>query len=114
MHDSIVFARSLFVVAITSAFAVSGCAHRAPALIRDGMTVISGYNTARANASEATQTVLVEAAAITIDHGYRYFQVLTRIRPGVDVTVHLYGKGEIDPHAPGVYDANDIAAGKMR
>jgi hypothetical protein len=66
-----------------------------------------------ATPSDAAQTVLVEGAAITVDHGYRFFRLTGPIRPGVDVMIRVYGKGEIDPHAPGVYDANAIAAGQI-
>src|SRR5579871_571927 len=78
-------------------FALSGCIHRAPVSIHDDTALISGHNTVHASASEARQTVLVEAAAIALDHGYRYFQVMTQIRPGADVTIRVYGKGDIDP-----------------
>jgi len=27
--------------------------------------------------------------------------------------IRVYGRGEIDPHAPGVYNANAIAAGQI-
>ena len=99
---------------VLSALALAGCIHRAPASIHDGSAVISGHNTVHASASDARETVLIEAASITLDHGYRYFQVMTPIRPGADVTIRVYGMGEINPHLPGVYDANDIAAGKMQ
>ena len=59
------------------------------------------------------RTVLVEAAAITVDHGYRYFRFMTPVRPGADVTVRLYGKGEVDPEMTNVYDADAIAAGQI-
>jgi len=91
-----------------------GCAHRASATIRDDTATISGHNTGHMTPSDARRVVLIEAAAITVDHGYRLFQVTMPIRPGVPVTVHLYGKGEIDQNASGVYDANAIAAGDLQ
>jgi len=93
---------------------LAGCVHHAPASIHDGTAVISGHNTLHASVSDARETVLIEAASITLDHGYRYFQLVSPIRPGADVTIRVYSKGEIDPRAPNVYDANDIAAGKMQ
>lgn len=93
---------------------LSGCVHRAPESIHDRTAVISGHNTVDAGLEDTTQTVLIEAASITLDHGYRYFRVMTQIRPGTDVTIQVYGNGEIDPRTRDVYDANDIAAGKMR
>jgi len=92
---------------------LSGCAHHAPATIHGNTTVISGRNTAHASAADARRTVLVEAAAITVDHGYRYFEVMTPVRPGADVTIRVYGQREIDAGAPNVYDANAIASGQL-
>jgi hypothetical protein len=92
---------------------IAGCAHRAGATIHDDTTVISGHNTIHANPSIAMRTVLVEAAAITVDHGYRYFQLMTPVRPGADVIIRLYGKGDVGPQMPNVYDANAIAAGQI-
>jgi|SRR5579871_3203721 len=94
-------------------FAVAGCAHRAPAVIHYGTTIISGHNTTHANRQEAMQTVLTEAAAIAVDHGYRYFRVMTSVRPGADTTITLYGNRDVDPRAPGVYDAIAIGAGQI-
>ena len=100
--------------AALSVFALTGCAHRAPASIHDDTALISGQNTVHATANGAMQTVLVEAAAITLDHGYRYFRLMTAVRPGADVTIRLYGAGEINPRTPDLYDADNVAAGKMR
>lgn len=63
--------------------------------------------------ADARETVLIEAASITVDHGYRFFKLMTPVRPGADVTIRVYGQREIDPHVPGVYDANAIAAGQI-
>lgn len=109
-HDRSVF---LLVAAICASFALSGCVHRAAATIRNDGTMISGHNTAHMSLSDARKTVLTEAAAITVDHGYRLFEIKTPIRPGANVVVRLYGAGDIDPHAAGVYDADAIAAGKL-
>jgi len=108
------FAPRVLAGAVLCVAVFSGCAHRAPASIHDGMTVISGHNTAHSSLHDAVETVLVEAAAITVDHGYRYFRVMTQIRPGADVTIHVYGAGEVDRRASDVYDADDIAAGRMQ
>jgi hypothetical protein len=103
----------LMAIATVASLCTSGCAHRAAATIRDGTTTISGNNTVRMTASDTRRVVLIEAAAITVDHGYRLFEITTPIRPGADVAIRLYGKGEADPHASGVYDADAIAAGKL-
>jgi hypothetical protein len=99
--------------ALLCAFVLAGCAHHAPATIHDRVAVISGHNTAHATTAGAVQTVLIEAAAITVDHGYRFFRLMTPVRPGANVTVRVYGNGEIDPHATDAYDAYAIAAGQM-
>jgi hypothetical protein len=92
---------------------LAGCAHHAPAAIHGNTTVISGRNTAQASAADTRRTVLVEAASITVDHGYRYFEVMTPVRPGSDVTIRVYGQRENDPRTPNVYDAIAIAAGQL-
>lgn len=91
---------------------VSACAHPAPAL-HDRTRVISGRSTAGETAREAAHKVFAVGAAIALDHGYRYFEVLEPIRPGNDVTIRVYGAGEIDPHTAGVWDANAIAEGQF-
>lgn len=105
--------RAILAILAIGATAPSGCVHRAPATIHDDTTMISGHNTVHMSASEARRTVLIEAAAITVDHGYRFFEMTSPIRPGINVGVHLYGNGDIDAHAAGVYDADQIAAGRL-
>ena len=91
---------------------LAGCAHRAPPSVRNDTAVISGRNTVHASANETMRTVLVEAAAITVDHGYRYFKLMAPVRPGADVPIRVFGAGEA-PDAPNVYDADAIAAGRL-
>jgi hypothetical protein len=101
----------IFAVTLGAA-AAAGCAHPVHAL--HGRTaVVSGRGTAHDSLDGATRKVLVEAAAITLDHGYRYFEVTEPIHPGVDVTIQVYGAREIDPRAAGVYDAIAITAGQV-
>jgi hypothetical protein len=102
-----------------------GCAHHAPATLHQRMTVISGKGTAQDNPEDAARKVLIEAAAITLDHGYRYFEIvgaegmsanssaLPTIRPGADVTIKVFGAGEVDPRPPLVWDAQAIGAGEV-
>ena len=89
-----------------------GCAHPAPVL-HGRVTTISGRGTGQLSEDEATRKVLVVAAAITLDHGYRYFEIAGPVRPGADVTVRIYGTGEISPKRPGVWDADAVAAGQF-
>ena len=70
-------------------------------------------------------SVLIEAAAITVDHDYRYFEIvgtegmsanssgLPTIRPGADVTIKVFGAGEVDPRPPVIWDAQAIGAGEL-
>ena len=65
---------------------------------------------------------MIDAAAITLDHGYRYFEIvgaegmsanlsaLPTIRPGTDVTIKVFEAGEVDPRPPLAWDAQAIAA----
>jgi len=84
--------------------ALAGCAHPVPAL-RGRDVMISGRNTAQDTVAAATRKVLSEAAAITLDHGYRYFEILGPIRPGAKVPVRLYLAGETAAAPPHIYDA---------
>ena len=85
--------------------AVSGCAH--PLMVLHGRdVVITGRNTVQDPPDVATRRVMAEAAQITLNHGYRYFEVLDPIRPGAKVTIRLYGAGERVPSNPNVHDAN--------
>ncbi|HEV7924381.1 MAG TPA: hypothetical protein VGR14_03440 [Verrucomicrobiae bacterium] len=96
----------------------------APKMLDDRLAVISGRDTVGDNISNATRKTLVKAAAMTLDHGFRYFQIVgatesvrgdvSFVRPGVDVTIKLYRQSEINPQRPGVWDAENIAAGKLR
>jgi len=90
---------------------VVGYAH--PALALHGrFAVNSGRGTAHDDAGYASQKVPIEAAAIPLDDGYRYFAILTPIRPRADVTIKLYGAGDNDPRRAGVIDTDTIAAGQ--
>jgi hypothetical protein len=101
--------------------ALSACAHPVAPMQRDHTIAISGRDTAGYNTSDATQKTLNEAARLTLDHGFRYFQIVgssnvysggpPSIRPGADMTIKVYATGEINPHSPGVWDAENIGAG---
>lgn len=105
------------VVAGVCVLSLAGCvAHMAP-LRADHVVVVSGKLTAGDAQPDAVRQALFQAAKLTVDHGYRYFRVLaddtgdgglSAIRPGVNVAVKLYAEGEIAPHSPGVWDADEI------
>ena len=93
-------------------------------MLDDRLAVIAGRDTVGDNINNATRKTLVKAAAMTLDHGFRYFQIVgasesargdvSFIRPGADVTIKLYRQSEINPQRPGVWDAVSIATGKLR
>jgi hypothetical protein len=92
---------------------LAGCAHPVPVLHGHDV-VISGWNTAQDTADGATRKVLAEAAAITLDHCYRYFEVLNPIRPGAKVTIRLYEAGENEQSAANVHDASLVMVNQPR
>jgi len=95
------------------------CAHPIPPMRNDHTIVISGKRTAGNSDRDVGQKILTMAARLTLDHGFRYFEFVgvpsangtPAIRPGSDVTIRVYRMGEIDPHRPGVRDAESVAAG---
>jgi hypothetical protein len=105
-------------------FALSACVSTAPKMLNDRLAVIAGRDSVGDNVNNATRKTLVKAATMTLDHGFRYFQIVggpesvrgdvSFIRPGADVTIKLYRQSEINPQRPGRWDAEDIAAGKLR
>jgi hypothetical protein len=111
-------------LSVLCGLALSACVSTAPKMLNDRLAVITGRDTVRDNINNATRKTLVKAAAMTLDHGFRYFQIVgapesargdvTFVRPGADVTIKLYRQSEINPQRPGVWDAESIAAGKLR
>jgi hypothetical protein len=104
--------------------ALSACAHHVRPMFNDRTVVISGKRTVGDSTGEATQKILIQAARLTLDHGFRYFRIAgsqnvpgrgdaLSIRPGADVTIEVYREGEIDRRSPGVWDAQNIGAGRM-
>jgi hypothetical protein len=110
-------------IAALCGFALSACMNAAPKMLNERTAVISGRATVGDNPSNAARKTLIRAAAMTLDHGFRYFQIIrpqntgaihggvSPIQPGVNVTIKLYREGEISPHRPGVWDAENIAEG---
>jgi len=93
---------------------LGACASPAPALRDDGTATISGRDTAGLAAPDAERQVLLEAASITVDHGYQYFRILdsqgygalSRIRPGADVNIKVVADGFAGGSA--IWDARKI------
>jgi hypothetical protein len=88
----------------------------------DHTIVISGRYTARDDPSAASRKVLVEAARLTLAHGFRYFRIsgspvtstrhaLPSILPGANVVIEVYREGEVNPERPDVWDAEDVGTG---
>jgi hypothetical protein len=114
--------RITFIAALCGC-ALSACMSAAPKMLNERMAVISGRATVGDNPSNAARKTLIRAAAMTLDHGFRYFLIIrsqnaesiyggvSPIQPGVNLTIKLYREGEINPQRPGVWDAENIAAG---
>jgi hypothetical protein len=112
-------------VGILCGMALSACAHRVPTLRNDHTAVISGKRTVGNSSREAARIILIQAARLTLDHGFRYFTIVCSpvansirsgtpsIQPGADVTIRVYRQGEIDPLSPNVWDAGSIAASDL-
>lgn len=81
-----------------------GCAHPIPVL-HSRTAVISGWSTAQDTSGVAARKALAKAAAITLDHGYRYFEIVSPVRPGTKLTIRLYEAGEAGAASPNVHDA---------
>jgi len=108
--------RGLALLAPTAALCaalLSSCAHPAPVMLNGRTAVISGRQTIDDSMNDASRKVMIEAAAITLDHGYRYFELADPVRPGADVTIRVLGTGEVGAHTAGVWDADAIAAGEL-
>ena len=93
--------------------ALSACASHAPPLAADQTLVVRGRLTAGLAPTDATRTVLVDAARLTVDHGYQYFRIVRAsyggaIRPGEDVTVRVFLKDGVRAGTPGLWDAQAI------
>lgn len=92
---------------------LSACMHKAPAMYNEHTAVISGRGTASDSEDDAIRETLAKAAAMTLDHGFRYFQIASPIKPGVNVAINVYRDGEINPKKPGIWDAERIAQGDI-
>jgi hypothetical protein len=119
--------RGKILYAMLSLCFVAACASTAPPLRDDRTAVVPGRETADLKPDEARRAVLLEAARVTVDHGYQYFSVLRRdvwtpsgtvhagtdsaIRPGDDVTIKVFHDGEISPGARDVFDAQRLLTG---
>jgi len=93
---------------------LAGCARHISALPDGNVTTLSGKYTAGYSPAQASKRMLGLAARIAVDHGFRYFRIIgpegagQPIEPGISVRVRLYGEGDVDPAAPGIYDASAI------
>jgi hypothetical protein len=108
--------------ALLCAGLIAGCASAVPPLGADQTAVIPGSATADQNARDARRTVLIDAARITVDHGFQFFQIMpsqtaglysgpaysTAIRPGADVTIKVYQQTDIPMGVQGLWDANKL------
>jgi len=93
-------------------------------MLTDHVIVISGRITASEDRSDTTRKMLVVAARMTLNHGFRYFAIvglsnasnpvgMSSLQPGSDMTIRVYREGEINPRNPGIWDAENIGAGTL-
>jgi len=103
--------------------ALLSCMSQAPAMLNDRKAAISGRGTVGMSSSDATRIMLTRAARMTLDHGFRYFQIagsrtaasirdgMFSIQPGANIMINVYREGEINQRGQAVWDAENIAAG---
>jgi len=96
---------------------LSGCAGHEPPLQNARTAVIPGRDTAGLSQADAQEEVLAKAARITVDHGFRYFSLVSvsssaqtatapvTLSPGAGITIRLFRDGGIKPSRPGTWDA---------
>lgn len=99
---------------------LAGCAHHLRPMPDAHAIVVSGRSTANDDAALASRKIMVAAARVTLNHGFRFFRIAGSprgaaplIQPGADVTIEVFRDGEIDPRAPGVWDALTIGSGEV-
>ena len=113
------------------AAALSACIGPAPPLRASRIVTISGRETAGLSSADATKKALLEAARLTVDHGFRYFVIIRTsnppighsgpstsraqsiptssaasiLVPGTDITIKTFRVGEVGRNRAGIWDA---------
>ena len=98
------------------------------------IATISGRETAGLSSADATRKALLEAARLTVDHGFRYFVIIRTsnppaghsgpstsrdqsipassaasiLVPGTDVTIKTFRVGEVGRNRAGIWDAYQL------
>ncbi len=105
----------LLAFAIACSSIAAACISRAPPMLDARTAVIPGRATAGYDSHAALDAVLVQAAKMTVDHGFRYFRIADSeggnapsVRPGADVAIKVFRVGEVGPASPGIWDAQQI------
>jgi hypothetical protein len=99
---------------IAALFLLAGCETDVAPLSAQGTAVIPGSETVGQTPRAAMQTVLVEAAHITLNHGYQNFRVVAgyggayAVTPGADVAIQVVNGDDARPGVAGVWDAEQI------
>jgi len=115
------FGRLILLPALAGLLAFGGCATPQAPLRPDHTAVISGRNTVNLNRADTVASVMTTAAEITVDHGFRYFGIVSAnsrsgppglrgtmpsgsyvprsadsllIQPGKDTVIRLYSADE--------------------
>jgi hypothetical protein len=76
--------------ALLASFLLQGCVQHVAALQNGQLATIAGKETSGLSPRDAAGKVLIRAAELTIDHGYRYFTIIPAdIRPGSNTVVKV-------------------------
>jgi hypothetical protein len=121
--------------AVLLAVALSACIGPAPSLKASRVATISGRETAGLNSVDATRKALLDAAKLTVDHGFRYFMIIRTsnppighsgpgtsraqsipalssaasiLAPGTDITIKTFRVGEVGRNRAGIWDAYQL------
>ena len=124
--------KSLRVCSLLTFILLSACIGPMRPLRNGQIGTISGHETAGLSAPAAQKKILSEAAQLTVDHGFRYFVLLSppdqqrnsaasipqraqttatpgaSLHPGMDVNFRAFRKGQINPRITGVWDAFQV------
>jgi hypothetical protein len=124
-------------VAVLLVAVLCSCIGPAPRLKSGRIATISGHETAGLNSADASKKVLLEAARLTVDHGFRYFAIIgppnpptkhsgpdisqarsipalssaaSILVPGTDITIKTFRVGEVGRNRAGIWDAYQLLA----
>ncbi len=103
--------------------ALAACAHPIRPMLGERTIQVSGRGIV-GDRGAAGNAMLVRAAQVTLDHGFRYFRVVSPpgamdqrgtllTPPGTTITIEVYRNGEVSGPGPSLQDAMAIAGGDL-